>query len=143
MSACPISAASHAFEEHPGELRLHLHAPTLPELFAEAGRALAVLACGDQPPPRPEGEAQPMCLRSHDQAALLVDWMNELIAHARSEEKVFSEFSFARLTDRDLDARIRGAPAPGAQSPVQAATLRDLKLVETGDGACATVVLDV
>lgn len=35
--------ASHAFEEDAGEIRLRLDAPTLPELFAEAGGALAEL----------------------------------------------------------------------------------------------------
>ncbi len=143
MPPCPISAASHAFEEHTGELRLHIDAPSLAELFAEAGRALALLACSDRPPPAPEGEPQPVSLRSHDRAALLVDWLNELIFRTELEEKVFSEFSFARLTDRDLDARIRGARAAEMRPLVKAATLHDLQVTETPHGAFATVVLDV
>ena len=135
--------ASHCFEEHPGELRLRIDAPTLAELFAEAGRALAQLACGERPPPPPQGEARPVHVRSHDRAALLVDWLNELIFHTETEDQVFSEFRFERLTDRDLDARIRGARAPEMRSLVKAATLHDLKLTETPHGPSATVVLDV
>lgn len=143
MSARPIAAASHAFEEHTGELRLRVDAPTLAELFAEAGRALALLACGDRPLPPPEGEAEEVRLRSHDKAALFVDWLNELIFHTEAHDKVFSEFRFARLTDRDLDARIRGARVPEMRPLVKAATLHDLELTETPHGASATVVLDV
>jgi SHS2 domain-containing protein len=137
------TAASHRFEEHTGELRLRVDAPTISELFAEAGRALAQLACGDRPPPPPEGEAQGVALRSHDRAALLVDWLNELVFHTEAEGKVFSEFRFARLTDRDLDAEIRGAPVPDARALVKAATLHDLQVTETPHGASATIVLDV
>ncbi len=139
----PTSTASHTFEEHTGELRLRIDAPTLAELFAEAGRALAGIACGGRPPPAPEGEAQSVSLRSHDRAALLVDWLNELIFHTEAEGKVFSEFRFPRLTDRDLDAQIRGAPAREIRTLVKAATLHDLVLTETPHGASATVVLDV
>jgi len=135
--------ASHAFDEHAGGLRLRVSAPTLAELFAEAGRALAMLACGGRPPPSPEGEARPVSLRSHDRAALLVDWLNELIYYTEAKGKVWSEFRFTRLTDRDLDASIRGARAPEMRPPVNAATPRDLKVTETPQGASATVVFDV
>jgi hypothetical protein len=37
----------HRFEEHTGEVRLELGAPSLEELFVEAGRALAELMIGD------------------------------------------------------------------------------------------------
>lgn len=141
--ARPISTASHAFEDHTGELRLRIDAPTIPELFAEAGRALALLACGTGPLPEPEGKAQQVSVRSHDRAALLVDWMNELIFHSEAEGKVFSDFRFTRLTDRDLDAWIRGARAVEARTLVKAATLHNLTVTESTHGASATVVLDV
>lgn len=143
MPPRPLSAASHALEEHTGELRLRIDAPAFAELFAEAGRALARIACGDRPPPSPEGEAQPVSLRSRDRAALLVDWLNDLIFRTEVEGRVFSEFRFTRLTDRDLDAWIRGARAPEARTLVKAATLHDLEITETSHGVSATVVLDV
>jgi SHS2 domain-containing protein len=136
-------ATSHAFERHAGELRLRVSAPTLAELFAEAGRALAVLACGGRAPPSPEGAAEAVSLRSHDRAALLVDWLNELIYYAEATGKVWSEFRFTRLTDRDLDASIRGARASKMRPAVNAATPRDLNVTETPHGASATVVFDV
>lgn len=136
-------APSHCFEDHTSELRLRVGAPSVPELFAEAGRALALLACGEAPLPGPEGEAEPVSLRSRDRGALLVDWLNELIFRAESEGKVFSEFRFDRLTDRELEASIRGAPAPGARTLVKAATLHDVEVTETTHGVSASVVLDV
>ncbi|WP_437719463.1 archease [Sorangium sp. So ce448] len=143
MTPRPTSGASHAFEEHTGEIRLRVDAPALAELFAEAGRALARIACGDRPPPSPDGEAQPVSLRSHDRAALLVDWLNDLIFRTEVEGRVFSEFRFTRLTDRDLDAWIRGARAPEARALVKAATLHDLEITETSHGVSAAIVLDV
>ena len=41
-------SASHRFGDHTGEVELTIEADTLPELFVEAGRALAelMLCCG-------------------------------------------------------------------------------------------------
>jgi SHS2 domain-containing protein len=143
LSLQPTPAASHTFEDHTSELRLRVEAPTLVELFAEAGRALALLEHGNGPLPEPEGEAQPVSIRSRDRAALLVDWLNELIFRTEVEGKIFTDFRFERLTDRDLEAWIRGARAAPARTLVKAATLHNLTVMESSHGAFATVVLDV
>jgi SHS2 domain-containing protein len=135
--------ASHAIDERSGELRLRVDAPSIEEVFAEAGRALAALVCGEGCAPPAEGEPVPIRLRSHDRAALLVDWLNELLFRSEAERKVFTEFEFARITDRDLDAWIRGATVADLHTPVDAATTRDLKLNETAHGASAVVAFDV
>jgi len=41
------ASSQHWFEEHTGEVQLHLVAPTLPQLFVEAGLALAELIAED------------------------------------------------------------------------------------------------
>ena len=42
-----MRVASHTFEEHTGEVLLRLRAPTLEEIFVEAGRGLAELLAGE------------------------------------------------------------------------------------------------
>ena len=82
---------SHSFLEHTGEVRLQLQAGSLAELLAEAGRELAELllrgASGNQ-----VGPAEEIEVRSADRAALLVDWLNELIYRAESGVAVPTEF---------------------------------------------------
>jgi SHS2 domain-containing protein len=113
------------------------------EVFVEAGCALAVLACGDRPLPAPDRGAARVSLQARDREALLVDWLNELVFRSETEQLVFVDLRLSRLTDRELEAEIRGAAAPDARALVKAATLHDVHVVEGSDGASASVILDV
>ncbi len=52
-------------------------------------------------------------------------------------------FRFLRLTDRELEAEIRGKGVPEVRTLVKAATLHEVHVSEGPDGASASVVLDV
>ncbi|HVK65583.1 MAG TPA: archease [Polyangium sp.] len=134
----------HTFEDHTAELRLGLFAPTLPELFAEAGRALAELAVGEGAPlPEASGEHVPVSLHSVDREALLVDWLNELVFRTEVDARVYVDFHFDELTADHLVARVRGAVVPDLRPLVKAATLHDVHITEDSHGYSVHVVLDV
>lgn len=137
--------ARHVFEEHIGEARVRLEAPSLAELFRQAALALAELmgagAAGAAAPVR--GAFERVELRATDRDALLVDWLNELVYRAERARKVFGEIAIERIDDGQLVATIRGYDAPDARSLVKAATFHGLEIVETPDGWRATVVLDI
>ena len=130
------------FVEHPGEVRLRLRAESLGELAAVAGRALAELELGRQPGTG-EGPWREISVSGRDRAALLVNWMNELIYLAETERWVGVEHTMVDATDRSLRMRVHGITVERAPSCVKAATLHGLNVANVPGGVEAELVLDV
>jgi SHS2 domain-containing protein len=133
---------SHSFEEHIGEVQLRVVARSLPELFAQAGLALAELMAEQRGNISSESK-EAVAIQAPDREALLVEWLNELIFRAETKQKIYDELQIDYLSDRELRAQIRGAFPHGLRTAVKAATFHGLKIAPVGDGYCATVVLDV
>jgi SHS2 domain-containing protein len=111
----------HAFEEHTGELRLRVSAPTVAQLFVEAGRALAHLLAEERP-----GElqgAERVVLQARDRPTLLVEWLNELIFLSETRKRIYSDFTVHVAEEQALVADVRGWPATRLRTQVKAATL--------------------
>ncbi len=102
---------------------LKITAPTLPQLFEEAGRALAELMAEQW---------------TDDPAAA-----TELVFRSETRERVYPYLRVTGLTDRELQAQIRGAVPNLLRSAVKAATYHRLQIAPSTDGYTATVVLDV
>ena len=139
----PVNAqAWHELREHTGEIVLRVRAPSLNGLFVEAARGLAELSLGSQQA-RPSGSPRTLSLEARDPAALLVDWLNELIYLAETERWVALEFEAVEATSTTLRVQARGATLDRAPSLVKAATLHGLHLVRENGLMQADVVLDV
>jgi SHS2 domain-containing protein len=123
-------------------LRLSIRAPDLAGILAEAGRALAELEMGGTPP-APAGGWTDISVRSADRAALVVDWLNELIYRAEVDRWVPAEFEIQRITDTRVRARARGIAVQQAPAAVKAATLHGVRVEAIPGGMEADVVLDV
>jgi len=134
-------SAKHWFEEHTGEAELHLAAPTLKQLFVEAGLGLADLLADRRG--RPDGAPESVEVQAADREALLVDWINELIFRTETRQRVYDEIRISSLSDRRLRADIRGAAPDGWRTAVKAATFHRLKVAREGAGYSGRVVLDV
>jgi len=133
----------HQFEDHTGEVRLKLGAPSLEELFAEAGRALAELMLGDLAARSALGPEQRVRVRAADLEALLVEWLNELIFLSETSKQVFTRFRVEHLGTGELEAVVAGVAPEALKTQVKAATFHGLS-VENRQGAWrASVVLDV
>src|SRR5215472_12979538 len=132
-------SAQHWFEEHTGEVELHLAASTLEQLFVEAGLGLADLLSDQRRPP----DGAPESVEAADGDALLVDWLNELIFRTETRQKVYDEIRINSLSDRRLRADIRGAAPDGWRTAVKAATYHRLRIAREAAGYTGRVVLDV
>jgi SHS2 domain-containing protein len=128
--------------EHRGEVKLRLRAPTLGDLAAEAGRALAEIALGPALPAA-SGAARRLRVCARDRGALLVAWLNELVYLADAEGWVAVEFTPIRATDTELLMMTGGVSVTEPPALVKAATLHGLHVAEEGSGFVAEVVLDV
>ena len=132
----------HTFEEHVGEVKLAVEAATPEALFVEAGRALAELMGADPAAPA-TGQATRVQVYAPDRAALLVEWLDELIFRAERSHQVFSDLMLDTLNERELSATIRGQPVAHLKTQVKAATFHGLRIWQAPPGLRATVVLDV
>ncbi len=137
-----MSVASHEFLEHTSELELRVRAPSFSELLCEAGRAVGLLMLGDGDR-QASGDWKSLNVRSRDRAALLVDWLNELVYQAETTHWVPTEFDPRSVTDTALDLRARGVTLQEAPSLVKAATFHNLRVREVAGGVEAEVILDV
>jgi SHS2 domain-containing protein len=136
-------AAEHRFEEHTGEVRLVLSASSLEDLFGEAGRALAEIMLGELPATTTAGPEQRLSVRARDRAALLVEWLNELIFLSETSKQVFTRCRVERVGKDEMQAAVAGVSPEGLRTQVKAATLHGLSLENRGGVWQASVVLDV
>lgn len=133
--------ASHAFEPHTGEVKLRLDAGNPAELFAEATRALAELL--GTPADQAAGEWQRVAIAAPDLDALLVAWVNELVARTEIDHLLYSDVAINDLTSTSVDACIRGTPFAETRTAVKAATMHGLHVASGPAGTHATLILDV
>lgn len=118
---------------------MEIEAATEEAVFKDAARALGELladAGGGEPVSRQ------VTLDGHERAALLVDWLDELVFLAETEGLVPEAVGRIELSGQGLVAAVRcrrGSP----RHLVKGATYHRLKFKRSRHGCRATVVLDV
>ncbi|HEY7193687.1 MAG TPA: archease [Gemmatimonadales bacterium] len=142
LRATTVMQPSSRQVEHTAEVCVHVRAPSLGELAAEAGRALARLELAT-PTPSPSGPSREIEVWATDRAALLVDWLNELIYLAETERWVAAEFDVLEASDTGVRMRARGVPVAEGPARVKAATFAGLEIRPIPGGLEAEIVLDV
>ncbi|WP_224367162.1 archease [Hyalangium versicolor] len=138
-----METSTQAVGPHPTpEVQLPIEGADLPELFEEAGYALAEVLLGQAPWDVPlDGEEEHLTLEAADTKTLLVDWLNALLARWEQGGKVYAYFLVDELTESRLHARIRGFRPPSLEWPVKSATCHGLEIHEHEDGFTATLAL--
>jgi len=127
--------------EHTADVRVRIRAESFGALATEAARVLTRIEVGAPPPPA--GPWRVIEIRSADRAALLVDWLNELIFLAETERWVPADFEIVEATETVLRVRARGGVVEQAPARVKAATFSGLQIRAAPGGLEAEVVLDV
>ena len=133
--------ASHAFEDHPADVRLHVEASDLGALFEEVGRALGELVGGGAA--GPAGDPVPVRVEAGDRGALVVRWIDELVYLSEARRRVWTEVRVTRADDRVVEATVAGPEVEALRTQVKAATFHDLRVEDVPGGLRADVVLDV
>jgi SHS2 domain-containing protein len=124
--------------EHPAELALEIEAPSEAVVFSEALAAYAELL-GDA---RGRAVTRRIELTETDRAALLAEWLDELVYLSEVEQFVPERVTSLELDGAGLQATVRGRR--GSPRPlVKAVTRHRLELRPEDDGWFARVVLDV
>ncbi len=138
-----MDTARHSFRDHVGELELEIEAPSLAELYAEAGRALARIMAGDDDSALADRDAETIEVRGSDPEALLAEWLNELIFLSETRHRAYTYLRVESVGPHALTASVRGVPVEHVHTAVKAATLHGIRIEKTDLGYRASVVLDV
>jgi SHS2 domain-containing protein len=127
------------WQEHTGELELHIEAAAPADVFEEALRAIGELLADGEPG---EASSRKVAVNAPDRPALLAAWIDELIFLAETEGLVPTRARELDLREQRLEAVVdgeRGAPA----HLVKGATYHRIAF-DCREGGCqARVVLDV
>jgi len=127
--------------QHTADVRLHVTASTLPELFADALRGLMAVMSGDAV--RGGGETESIELDSVNVTALLVDFLNEALVRAVTRRVLFTGASFASLGETHLSATLTSVPAASFDEDVKAVTYHEAEVRWSGEAWTTMLVLDI
>ncbi len=130
---------------HTADLAWRIRGQSLPELFENAAGAL-VATMTDRRVLR-RRQKREITVESPDREALMVDWLNHLLYLFDVEGFLGREFHVVSLTDRRLQARVRGETFEPGRHPektaVKAATYHKLEIRRENGAWQATVILDL
>lgn len=125
--------------DHTAELQLEIAASEQAAVFEQALHALAELLEGAPAGERVEHEIH---VTAADRAALLAEWLSELVYLAEAHDVIPEAVGSLELRPGSLRAVVRGRRGT-PRHLVKAVTYHDLALERDGDGWRARVVLDV
>ncbi len=131
--------------DHTADIGYRLFAPTLPELFVVAGRALfeAITA-----PDTIQARLQkPVSVNAADREALLVAWLSELNYLCLTEFLLFQHFDIQSFSETHITAIVHGEKIDPQRhelkTEIKAVTYHGLYIRETEQGWEAQVIFDV
>jgi len=119
--------------EHTADIRLFMESPTLEALFSEALQGLT-----DILKPTVIKSSVPakriVKIESADKTALLIDFLNEILALSQINKKTYFDPVFTRLSDTHLEAEIKEVETEGFGEDIKAVTYHEaeIKKGETG-----------
>ena len=132
--------------EHTADVGLRIRAADLPELFAEAGRALFSIMVDNYEVVQPD-ETISLDVPAAGVEDLLFDWISELIFTFEMRHLLLCRFDVTLDDQAGLHADAAGQMLDEQRHrigfEVKAVTYHELKVRETDDGYMAEVIVDI
>jgi SHS2 domain-containing protein len=133
---------SHFLElEHTADRAFTVRGRDLPELFARAAQALAVIQ--GQPTGTQESVHREVEVSGVDLETLLVNWLNEMLYLQDIHKESYSRFQVVAISDTALRASLYGAANSLVRRIIKSVTFHGLKIERRPEGWEASVVVDV
>jgi SHS2 domain-containing protein len=141
MTMSPCAGPSFEYLPHRGEVGLRLHGTTIGQVFEAAALGLSGLQLPTGPPGGPQ-QTREIRMEAPDRAALLVDWLNELLYLADRDHWVPTHLDIREADETHLYAIASGPVLPEGPAEVKAATWHDLHFAPRDGAWEAEVLLD-
>lgn len=138
--ACPYGYRE---VEHTADRALSVWGRTLPALFIGAAQGMYSLMGDLDREGLVATEWRTVSLEGLDRESLLVDWLNELLYLAESEDLLLLKFEIDSLTETILEGRVGGVPADETVADIKAATYHQLEVKEQEGGWSTLITFDV
>lgn len=131
--------------DHTADIGLRIRASDRSALFVEAAQALFSLLVANRDAVR-ASEQRHYEIAGEQDDYLLFDWLSELLYTFETEHLLLSEFE-VELSRTGLRATCRGEPIDRARHEldheIKAITYHGLKVVPSGDGWMAEIIVDI
>jgi SHS2 domain-containing protein len=128
--------------EHTADLKFEVTAGSFEELI---GEALLAMTEWTRPVICNKGQVErPITVHAEDRTALLVDFLNEVLAFSQIYREAYRGIMLKRLTGTDIDGVLTGAETTGAGDEIKAVTYHGATVDQRADGIwCATILMDI
>lgn len=137
---------------HTADLRLEVYGATLEELFVNAAEALARVLVGKKPLLHVVAPSEQLKIKSENINALLVDFLNEILAKSQINKAVYKVKSLsviaspnasAEAKQSHLEAALSGTAVLEFSEDVKAVTYHEANIKKEGEIYKARLVLDI
>jgi len=126
--------------EHTADVRMIVQADSLEKLFSEAvfGMMKIIEPKADN---KKEVIQRTIVLEAVDATALLIDFLNEVLLATHIHKEVYNEVIFKRLSERSLEATLRGVIASSLGEDIKAVTYHEADVKKKKDGTWETMLI--
>lgn len=129
---------------HTADLRLEVYGKTLEELFKNAAEALAEILFGEKIPLSHEkAPVEKITIHSTNQNALLVDFLNEILAKSQIKKIAYKVHKVIKLEDNEIETEISGMLVEKFKEDVKAITYHEADIKKEGKIWKTKLIMDV
>lgn len=135
---------SYKIKSHTADIRLEVTGNSIAELFTAALEGMASILKVNI---RPDTFAkrffikQAIMIRSLDTTALLIDLLSEVLSLTYVKKALFTQMSFQKLSDRELEACIYGTRTESFDEDIKAVTYHEAEITKNSDGTFSTIIV--
>ena len=129
-------------DHHTADVRIHVSAPTLPELFADAVRGVTEVMEPQMGTSRSDA-AFAVSLDAADTTLLLIDFLNAALTASHIHRYAFTGVDFQRLERTRVAATLTGQRVRGFAEDVKSVTYHEASAEPDPKGWRVTLVLDI
>ena len=131
--------------EHTADIGLHAYGATLAELFIHAAQGMeSLMVAPEQIRPQVQREVE---VEGHDEIALLIAWLNELIFLFDTDYLLLCDFTIDAISRTHVKARAAGeaydAQRHDLSSAIKAVTWHEASVEQSDNGYKARIIFDI
>jgi SHS2 domain-containing protein len=140
--------------KHTADLRMRVWADTLESLFLDAAKGMMSIIKKSKIPEgvRPvglygAGKNQKSKIERHitvqagDRTALLIDFLNEILALAQTNKEVYPKVILKKLSETEIEAELSSVPVEGFDEDIKAVTYHEAEVRKNSTGNWETILV--
>lgn len=128
--------------EHTADLKIRAYGKDLPELFSNILKGMFE-ACEPVISDKLSIINREIKIQSQNLESLLVDFLSEALYLSDVNNEVYFEAEFEKLTEQELNGKIKGKKIEGLKEEIKAVTWHDLEIKKVNNQWQATVLFDI